>query len=212
MRGWQALVFMGRVGSDPCGCRRAQAGPSSLGSAPSGSSTYGARRNGGCGAAGGSCTLGSAAFLSGGRGLAVDAPPLPAPPACAEAPGRMAQAGAFPGWTQRSRGVQGAWVLVLSQLSMSTRACPPPHPTPPWAAAVPGKGRTGCPHPDSPAATARQPRCPPHSWTSEAARSSPPLQWSPPCPVRAQSVPQKPEASSQTLGVTCRSDGRLLLL
>ena len=46
----------------------------------------------------------------------------------------------------------------------------------------------------------------------EATQSSPPLQWSLLCPVRAQSFPQKPKASSQALGVSCcRSSGGCLL-
>ena len=36
------------------------------------------------------------------------------------------------GWTWRSRWVQGTWFCVLSRLSVSTRAGPPPHPTPPY--------------------------------------------------------------------------------
>lgn len=178
-------------------------------SAPAGS-TYGARCSGGCGAAGGSCTLGSAAFPSGGCGLTVeDAAPLPTPPACPEAPGRVAQARAFPRWTWRSCGVQGAWILVLSQLSVNTE--PAPQPTPPLGGCHALQGQDRVPTPWQPRRHGPTAQVPPALLTFGGRPEQPTTAVVTPRPFRAQSVPQKPEASSQTLGVTSRSDGRLLL-
>lgn len=198
MRCWQALVFGGewtRILQMPESAGR----PLLAGVGPSGSSSGGAMSSGGCRAAGGSCTLGGGAFRSGGCGLGVAAPPLPHTPACPEAPGRVAQASVFPGWTRRSRWVQGTWICVLSWLSVSTRAGPPPHPTPPH---TPTFGRPPCPQGQDWVPTPWQPCCcgPTAQVPPGAAQRSPPLQWS---SLSRQSTVSPTEARGLSSGAGC---------